>query len=195
MRFVGDIHGGEWFKKYLTLTQDVSDSIQLGDFGIGFGEPLFNEGNHRFIRGNHDDPQRCKMYHQYIPDGSFENGMFFLGGGHSANVHQRTEGVDWWRDEELSTLQGIIVLDKWEEYKPDIMVTHDTPQVIAEKMDDFLKYPLDGVTRTRQLLNAMLDVHKPKLWIYAHYHVNYTCKYEGVEFFGVNKLEYIDIDI
>ena len=69
MRFIGDVHG-KW-KKYKRIIKDCDASIQVGDLGLGFvrkhgwsaGQIYSNpphyamvKGDHKFIRGNHDNP-------------------------------------------------------------------------------------------------------------------------------------------
>src|SRR5882672_3114620 len=67
IRFIGDTHGKN--KRYREIIRECPRSIQLGDFGVGFinyggmrhgsfqPNPPFDamsEGDHKFIRGNHD---------------------------------------------------------------------------------------------------------------------------------------------
>lgn len=50
-RFIGDVHAK--FNKYVDLLKGCQQSIQVGDFGIGFGESPRVGPDHRSIRGNH----------------------------------------------------------------------------------------------------------------------------------------------
>lgn len=79
--FLGDIHGNFEYLKHLIISRKISDCfiIQVGDFGIGFTNPI----NDKFvlsslndfmsdkniiliaIRGNHDDPDYFKGNHIY----------------------------------------------------------------------------------------------------------------------------------
>ena len=66
MRLIGDIHGK--IEPYIQ-TALTYDTVQIGDFGIGFMHnkdmekvnKFHTDGNHRFIRGNHDDPEKCTL--------------------------------------------------------------------------------------------------------------------------------------
>lgn len=73
IRFIGDVHGN--WKRYKKIINDCDTSIQVGDFGVGFiskiteqvhSNPPYDHmkrGDHRFIRGNHDNPNVCKSIH------------------------------------------------------------------------------------------------------------------------------------
>src|SRR5688572_3564341 len=112
VRFIGDVHGR--FKAYKALIRAVPRSIQVGDMGVGFfkwphGEAAQNpphdamvSGDHRFIRGNHDNPAVCRTQSQWIADGHIEDGMMFVGGGVSIDQALRHQSFDWWPEEELS---------------------------------------------------------------------------------------------
>src|SRR5215475_1197882 len=105
--FIGDVHGK--FEPYKRLIKDRRDTIQVGDMGVGFqgwrnGELVYLtnppydrmvEGNHRFIRGNHDNPGVCRQQRQWIADGAVEGDMMFVGGAFSIDREWRTEGLDW----------------------------------------------------------------------------------------------------
>ena len=91
-----------------------------------------HEGNHRFIRGNHDDPAACRSQSLCITDGHSEADMFFCGGALSVNLKGRTEGLNWWPDEELSDPDFASIREKYLDEKPAIMVTHDCPHEVAQ---------------------------------------------------------------
>jgi len=123
------------------------------------------EGNHRFIRGNHDSPEVCRNHPNWIPDGQFENDMFFLGGAFSIDWQMRMPGVSWWEDEELSIVELNAMIDKFESLKPKIVVTHDCPTKFAMLLKS---HHMDDKSRTRAALDTMLEIHKPDLWVFGH---------------------------
>ena len=96
-RIIGDIHGH--IGPYINLLVDCDASIQVGDFGYGFiNEPaerlvsdIHESGDHKFIRGNHDDPAKCKVAPGWIQDGLVRNDVMFIGGAWSIDWHLRTE--------------------------------------------------------------------------------------------------------
>jgi len=212
MRFIGDVHG-KWYE-YLNILQNpkdpCSDSIQVGDFGLGFGqrekyveyvtsEMTKENHRHQFIRGNHDSPEACKNHPNWIPDGRVENDVMYLGGAWSIDQHRRTEGVSWWRDEECSLEFLDIYLGTYDLVRPKIMVTHDGPRSITKNV--FLDRNLgmfgnkEYPTRTGQVLQAMLEIHQPELWIFGHWHHDIDEVIDGTRFICLGELSYIDIDL
>ena len=73
--FIGDVHGK--FGPYKRICKEYRDTIQVGDMGVGFIDRYTNRsysnpphyamkaGNHRFIRGNHDNPGVCRKHSQW----------------------------------------------------------------------------------------------------------------------------------
>jgi hypothetical protein len=69
-RLIGDIHGMVYDYKAYAIDKFEGPTIQIGDFGIGFGQgdhwhesidAYHVAGGHRFIRGNHDNPAAGDM--------------------------------------------------------------------------------------------------------------------------------------
>ena len=200
MRFIGDIHGK--YKRYTAIVKECDASIQVGDFGMGFSpkhpwdyktDKSFYS-NHRFIRGNHDSPSHCARTPWWIPDGTVEDSMMFIGGALSIDAASRQEGVSWWRDEELSIEAFNRLIDKYEQIKPDIMVSHEAPEyIIKDTMSWYGKMELPS--RTRQALQTMWEIHSPKLWVFGHWHSSVDRVINGCRFRCLNELEYEDIDL
>lgn len=201
MRFVGDIHGK--FRQYeIFLDSDSPPSIQVGDFGRGFGEtdedmlPIFSKmeaGFHRYIRGNHDNPAKVKTDATYIHDGMRENGCMFIGGAYSIDKGFRTEGVDYWSDEECSWEEMDSFIKSYESNPPKIMVTHDCPESVARKLFNWYTEESSGST-TRNALQSMLDINSPSLWVFGHWHEARDTTINGTRFICLPELAYIDID-
>lgn len=187
IRFIGDTHGS--FTKYQKLIGDAQNTIQVGDFGIGFGMEQHlhkvDPTKHRFIRGNHDDPVKAKEFPHFIQDG-FYDGMFFVGGAKSVDQKHRTEGVDWWKNEEVSYGESMELLSQYEQILPAVVVTHDCPTIA-----------LNGIreqSMTAQLFDAMFEIHVPKFWIFGHHHWDDVKTIKGCEFVCVyNKV--FDLDL
>lgn len=213
MRFIGDIHGK--VTPYLDLIADCEESVQVGDFGMGFlgtynldrAHAAHADGNHRFIRGNHDDPAICSESTGWIKDGTYDEarGMMFVGGAWSIDhayrkAHEARFGVkSWWEDEELTVPELARIHAEYVYRKPTIMVTHDAPmQVSKELFFDSGKYRMMGPhqsTRTAEALQAMFYEHKPDIWIFGHWHFNEVKKIDGTEFICLAELEHIDISL
>lgn len=205
MRFIGDIHGK--YKRYTRIVKECSESIQVGDFGMGFPgsgqkhpwtyklDQAFYK-KHRFIRGNHDSPFHCanQAKRWWIPDGTVENDMMFVGGALSIDAGSRIEGVSWWRDEELSIVALNDLIDKYEREKPTIMVSHEAPEyIIRDTMSWYEKK--QHPSRTRDAFQAMWEIRSPKLWVFGHWHSSVDRVIDGCRFICLNELEYIDIDL
>ncbi len=207
MRFIGDLHGE--FQQYERLIGEVEQSVQVGDMGIGFCsvgedgvvmrpqpkyETMKRQGNHRFIRGNQDDPSECRNNSLWIADGTSEGDVFYCGGAKSANRTNRTEGLNWWPDEELSESEFAIVREKYLDARPRLMVTHDCPHPVAPAI--LRHHQIDkpvALTRTRKSFQAMWELHKPEIWIFGHWHLSFDQQIAGTRFICLDILETIEL--
>lgn len=195
---IGDIHGD--FAVYKAMLDGCEASVQVGDFGVGFGEP-YPDGigpSHRFIRGNHDDRKICRNIPNWIVDGEVEEGALgkrmFIGGAWSIDWAYRTPGRDWWDDEELNQREWEELMPIYAEAKPAVMITHDIPMRIREQV---IHNQFNGIgpTRTSFYLQEMLNLHQPKLWFHGHHHTSYVTTLEGCQFVGLGINAYIDVEI
>lgn len=209
IRFIGDVHGR--FRQYRNIIRNCPESIQVGDMGVGFrglrgGEikelsnPPFDamsQGNHRFIRGNHDNPQSCSNHPFWVADGEvLYDKIYCLGGASSIDRRWRTEGLDWWADEELPQHRLDVEVESFGELKPDIVVTHECPESIANQiLGIFNQQKIADYSRTRLALEQMLYKHQPKLWIFGHWHKTMTFKSGDTVFKCLGELDFEDIDI
>ncbi len=190
--FIGDVHGK--CDRYHQIIREHSDTIQVGDMGIGFVDcfPLKEmiNGNHRFIRGNHDNPFECINNSQWIKDGCVENDMMFMGGAYSIDKAYRTPGRDWWPEEELSYPELTQMIDIYIVTKPRIMVTHDAPLFLTAEL-----YPTSNIlTRTGQALQYMFEIHRPESWVFGHHHISLDVTILGTRFVCLAELETKQID-
>lgn len=208
VRFIGDVHGK--FSQYKAIIRDVPFSIQVGDMGVGFyklkgGEvvpssnPPFDnmsQGRHLFIRGNHDNPEICRRHKYWIPDGThLDNRFFCLGGATSIDRAWRTEGIDWWPDEQLSYEELQKQIDRYTEIKPDIVITHECPQSVADQiLRTFNMAKLNDFSRTREALERMFYSHQPKYWVFGHWHQSIEFKHGNTIFRCLTELEYEDYE-
>jgi Icc-related predicted phosphoesterase len=203
IRFAGDIHAE--FSKYFFTLEGVTNSVQVGDYGIGFRDIPVNlrdhPGNHRFIRGNHDNPHLCSSYHNFIADGHTETidgvKFMYLGGAYSIDKDWRTPGIDWWYEEELSYAELERMISIYEEFKPDVMVAHELPDtqvmpVFTANNPNFTKFAVGS--RTRDAMNVMFEIHKPQYWIFGHWHKNARVNIEGTTFVCLDCHYHADYD-
>lgn len=216
-RFIGDVHGH--FDRYIDIIKDASGrpTIQVGDFGIGFQNSIehilqedFPAGEHYFIRGNHDDPDRClNQYSHFNPDNKGPvfiqdghpfhlNGTVFfpLGGALSIDKQWRTPGVTWWEGEELTVSrldECIQVAEKLD--RCDVVVTHDCPDFLVPYLKNNGQEKDRWPSRTRQALDSVFEFigKKPKVWVFGHWHKSLDITINDTRFICLNELEYIDL--
>lgn len=119
-----------------------------------------------------------------------------LGGAHSINRSELTEGYDWWPGEFLT--------DEQVEYasRPggvDVLISHDAPTgadipgIGANHQPKCAWTPGDLVLAEehRRIVRGVVDATQPRVLIHGHYHVNYRAKLkrEGgtTEIFGLDR--------
>lgn len=204
MFFIGDVHG--YFEEYFNHLKVFGSqkSIQLGDFGFGFGKniPGSWDMNHRFIRGNHDDPAACNAHPNHLGNyGVTEDGIFFVGGGYSIDAtwrksvqHEYSYPI-WWEDEEIAESEFEKILKLYETTKPKIVVSHDCPSEIRVTLPT-IKNSSSFRNRTSDgLLSAMFKVHSPELWVFGHYHESFDLlSIEGTRFVCLKELEVFEYE-
>lgn len=198
MIFIGDIHGQYCKYEEVLKKHDYQDSIQLGDFGLGFGSYYSNpknpkeyswdsipHGHHKFIRGNHDNPAICERYDEYLGDCGFDSltGIFWLSGAESIDRQYRTANFDWWENEELSMkdLEQAIQLAK--DSKPEIVISHDGPWSILCQW--WSHYRRGKSSRTSRAMDFIQMECSADLYIFGHHHNSFP---GGVR--GCPKMEY-----
>lgn len=202
--FIGDVHGK--YRRYKRIIAGRRNSIQVGDMGVGFLQPdgkphqnpphyLMAPNGHRFIRGNHDNPAVCRFQSQWIPDGRIEGDMMLIGGAWSDDRDWRTEGHNWWPDEELSIAEFGALAAAYAQKRPRIMVTHDCPTGLARRMYVLCGLEMPAPSRTQTALQAMFETHQPDLWLFGHYHVSADLVVEGTRFVCLAELEARDFDV
>lgn len=196
---IGDIHG--LVHNWADITKNHEKTIQLGDFGMGFlhedkkaiAKNILSE-NHRFIRGNHDSPEICRETPGWIPDGTVEGDLMFIGGAWSIDQARRIPGVSWWEDEEVSQRELNDLVYKYNDAQPRIMITHDCPTQIG--FDNHLKYrpwSKQYMTRTADAFQQMFHLHQPEFWFYGHWHESRQLDVDGTRFVCLTELETFDI--
>ena len=207
MLFISDVH--QQFKTYLYILfkmqhkggrKGVDCSLQLGDMGLGFpADSEFRKEhitcfeeislNHKFIRGNHDDPTQCYLHPNYIGDWGYmpDPDLFFVSGGYSIDHAYRTIDMTWWENEELTQLEMVKVLNAYEMAKPKIVVSHECP--LGVKIDFVTNgWKFDINSRTEKLLHHMFEIHQPDEWIFGHHHQRKEIEKNGTHFVCLDEL-------
>lgn len=232
MRYIGDVHGNMYH--YKRIIEGCSKSVQVGDFGIGYRDiidksfvdsipnPDYVHHNfsmdHRFIRGNHDNPEVCKLCNNWIPDGTVEGNTMFIGGASSIDKKIKRsqfpwwpdttldaakvkklqeqygnsvvfEGFNWWADEEISYTSFEKIFEKYSKTRPEIVVSHECPDMLVE----YLKpYAYKEKSATRMAFDTLFEIHRPQLWIFGHWHVDFDSKVRDTRFICLNINQYVD---
>ena len=198
---IGDVHGHTANYKQKLKEKFANDrTIQLGDMGVGFSRnpdgisPM--EPQHRWLRGNHDNPEIARRHPNYLGEYGYltEDDLFFISGAFSIDYMMRVPGRSWWYDEELSQEELYHAIDLYMEKKPKYVVSHEAPseaaQYLLTSLGGFRPEKLDCATsRTSSALQAMFNIHKPKEWIFGHYHINKSFEWRGTKFTCVDELD------
>jgi len=197
---IGDVHGKTGtYQKIIRRMPDGQRSIQIGDMGLGFPDAGLHKmpDEHKWFRGNHDDPEKCRANYNYLGDYGFleADNLFYLAGAFSIDREWRIEGRSWWRDEELSYEDLNRALDLYKEKKPRYVISHEAPSDAGRtllygltKDPYFLAKNECCNSRTAQALEAMFEAHQPKEWVFGHYHVDKTFEMRGTKFTCVAEL-------
>lgn len=204
LRIISDVHGK--FDKYIKLAKEAVYSIQIGD--MGFSYDALNDldsNNHKVIGGNHDnyscvDGKFVFQTPHFLGDFGIHNvpnigDFFFIRGGNSIDKNFRRIGINWFEKEELNYQECKAALDAYKKLKPDVVLSHECPTCIIDFVG--LKYwnrQLIKPSSTANLLQEMLDFHRPKTWIFGHHHKNFTKIIDGTKFECREELGYIDFE-
>ena len=212
VRIIGDAHGKmDWNilgrPSYLDLIAECDLSVQLGDLGDQEAYDILrarvDPRRHRFLPGNHDDydhlPPHALGDHGVARLGDLE--FFFVRGAFSVDKEIRIRSrIPWWPREELDEDQAAGALEAYAASRPAVVLSHDCPIVISRTLGDvkllgsFGFDPETFETRTGRLLQAMLDLHRPRLWLFGHYHRDWRLDLRGTTFRCLGELSFLDLD-
>ena len=213
MRIIGDVHGD--MDSYLNIASEADMSIQIGDLGFDYSRlKRLNPKKHKFIGGNHDNYDLYEDCPNSMGDWGLINEkmhlkrkekFWFMRGAFSINasdlIHEfaDTGVLNWWKEEELTDVQLDDAVFNYRVHKPDVVITHDCPTVIRDTFDDVdlihstWDFDLDWYSRTQSALQVMWNFHKPKLWVFGHWHRLCNEVIDGTRFICLNELEYMDL--
>lgn len=178
-KIIGDPHGK--LVPYFNIVQKSEhygeNTLSVGDNGFlqewQLGEQFLSryEGGfdrHKWLGGNHDVYPNSQ-FKQSLPNYGEWNGIFFAKGARSIDKHLRIEGIDWFREEELSYAEMTECLDIYEQLKPKFVVTHDCPQSVRQTCFGFQEKD-----NTSFFLQQLFEIHQPQIWVFGHYHIGTT---------------------
>jgi hypothetical protein len=133
--------------------------------------------------GNHDHYPMLHNQHS-LGDWSLDDDVLYVRGARSVDRAVRTEGVDWWANEELEYKQFQVLIDFAHSRKPRMIVSHDCPQSVTETV-----FGHSGKSITGQGLQRLLEVCAPALWVFGHHHRSVDVTIGGTRFKCLNELE------
>jgi hypothetical protein len=213
MRVIGDVHGK--VAEYVNIANCSDVSVQLGDMSYDYSRMIrVNAFKHKFLGGNHEDYDKYhKQPHSLGNWGlvnneislPFDNKVFFVRGGFSPNVHSLideyilTGKQKWFFDEELTDAVLDNAIYNYSNVLPDIVLSHECPTIVKKTFSDYRQinqsfgWSADHSSRTEKALECMFNIHKPKLWIFGHWHRSVDIIIQGTRFICLDKLEYKDI--
>jgi len=151
--------------------------------------PPVASGKFKFIRGNHDDPDICRSHPDYLGDyGYIESaGIFYISGGFSIDKDYRIPGISWWEDEEMNYDSLGDMMKLFGRIKPEIVISHTCPQSVFKNLIlPNLPNHIPGAPRTRAIMDACLEWHKPSKWYFSHFHIRAAAVIDGTEFYCIN---------
>lgn len=214
LRVVGDVHGcvdtSHPMKDlcYLDLIENAEYSVQLGDMAFNYVGLNDVGWKHVFIMGNHDNYDDPPV--QSLGDfGTCDLGpysFYFVRGAWSIDVRHRRKMMAagrqkcWWHEEELTKPEMEQCLEEYRCAQPDVVMTHSCPASISEKVGSpgiwaAFGWPGPRVSNTQQLLQAMYEVHQPKIWLFGHFHKNWIhVSKESTSFICIDELSYVDFN-
>lgn len=209
LRVIGDVHGK--VEAYQDgVAYPAKYSIQIGDMAFDYKQLTLDPNYHKFFGGNHDNYDTYYRSPHALNDyGHYELGdvkFFYLRGAFSIDVEYRKKNElrtgckSWWEKEECTnhTLNEAVCYYNF--VQPSIVLSHDGPDEATDYITnpDVLRNfgwnPDTFKTRTQQALTSMFHYHKPKLWIFGHYHKHLDVMVDGTRFICLPELQSIDID-
>jgi hypothetical protein len=204
MILLGDIHG-DW--NYLQKVVDQNPNkpiVCLGDFGywpnteiwppniMSTSAPIY------FIDGNHEnfwamkenellhweEPKKVRGNIYYLSRGLTFNledkNILCCGGGESIDRVYRTIGENWFPEESISYTDICRCIEKVENEKIDLVVTHVAPSCFKIETEINL-FPINKSASEKNLdhlVEAIIDTQtEMPLWIFAHYHQSASGKF------------------
>lgn len=123
-------------------------------------------------------------------EGGLSGYIFYVRGAWSIDgKFRRSRGGawHWFPREQVSAYEGAKALEMYEAIKPDFVVTHAAPMFILNHLRLMFSDGKPIPTQTGRLLEAMFQIHKPKLWCFGHYHQFWKGEIDGTQFMCLNQ--------
>ena len=189
---IGDTHGAiSVYEKILNIHKDY-DSIHVGDFGFKYHHNWhltnIDSNKHKVNFGNHDDYTFLDKPHSLGNYGMYSEDIMTVRGAYSIDKWCRTEGIDWWSNEQLNYIEMQEAIDLYTLNKPKIMITHDCPQEVRDYM-----FRIKDKSLTSNGLQSMFEIHQPDIWIFGHHHKDRVETINGTKFICLGECKYLTL--
>jgi predicted phosphodiesterase len=172
---IGDVHGK--YKSYKKIVQKhTGPTLQIGDFGGGYSHDLhakqLDPSRHKVLFGNHEDFDYLRFPHS-VGNHMVWGDLFAVRGAYSQDKYMPFDETaslsgmreDWDPREQLTPAEMDAAFEAYEKAKPRIVVSHDCPRTIAERL-----FGKENRDRTKVFLDDLLTQHRPELWVFGHWH-------------------------
>jgi predicted phosphodiesterase len=192
---IGDVHGK--YERYVNMARKRPSTLQIGDLGFKYNcLANLDPENHKFIPGNHDNYDIVRKWPHCLGDYGMRSlggvDFFFYRGAYSIDRQYRTVGIDWWEDEQLKIEDFMDAREIYREARPEIVITHDCPEIVASMMLPPGSRLYQNITGWA--LQEMFNIHQPRTWIFGHWHVSRQISHGDTNFVCLDELEHIELD-
>lgn len=220
---LGDIHG-QFLKAFTSFQDSDCNIIQVGDLGIfslydldvlNAWNEWFQERNIHFysIRGNHDNPKlfvgnfdlntNIHLIEDYSILQQGPNNIICIGGAISIDRRIRVEGKDYWKDENVNSLNYTQeFIDFINNNKITAVITHCSPNLLppfgeSNIVNNYAVYDSklkEDIYSEKLLLQRVMNLLLLKTediyWYYGHYHRSEIFKFQNINSCILNIDEY-----
>lgn len=154
--------------------------LLLQEYGVEFLWAIGNHDDHfaaSELRMNPDGTRRVSDRNSHLPNGTVVERagvrIGALGGAYSVDRKHRTEGRDWWPQEEPTAEEAEKLISACGQGpRLDIMLTHDVPMGVTglKGLPGLPTQTVERANRTRILLQETAAQVRPKVLFAGHWH-------------------------
>lgn len=157
-----------------------------------------------FCDGNHEDHWELKKFGNkvsviydkiyYMPRGSIlelpdGRNVLFIGGADSIDKYYRTIGYDWFPEEVINfkDFDRVIRSIKYIQ-KIDIVISHTAPTEFFNELKKKFVISNKLIDPSCEALSQILEIVKPDLWYFGHFHESTEGIYKNTKWFCLNQV-------
>jgi Icc-related predicted phosphoesterase len=87
-------------------------------------------------------------------------------------------------------MEGNACLDLYEKAKPLVVISHEAPKSVNKSL-----FAIENDSSTARLLEEMLTIHKPNVWVFGHHHISKREQIDDTLFICLAELELVTINV